>query len=382
MVKVAWLQTVIPNYRIELLSGISKYHEIELTCFHGEGKKGYNVESVGKELPVKSVWIKNYFVPFGNGRIFWQSHFWRIIHGDFNLIIVTEAIHNFTVWLIVLLKIMHQKKIVIFGHGTRKDKRTKFFFFKEKIRIFFIRRADAVLVYTEAGKEECVSAGIPSEKIFVFNNSLDTKALLGLKNSVSDKEILSLKKQYDTENKKVLIFIGRLYYQKRVDILIETFKQLRQDSENFILFIIGDGYESEKLREIAGSIADVHFLGSIFDKKELAKYLTISDLLVIPGAMGLTCLHAFAYGIPVVTSKSGVGHGPEIAYIKDNYNGILIDKTDAVLFKKSIMKLLNDPRAFSNMKNNCLNTVEKFSIDNMMPEFIRAIEFASSSYTH
>ncbi len=45
-----------------------------------------------------------------------------------------------------------------------------------------------------------------------------------------------------------------------------------------------------------------------------------------PGAVGLAILDAFAAGLPMVTTHCR-GHGPEIAYLRQNENGLMTEDT-------------------------------------------------------
>ena len=46
--------------------------------------------------------------------------------------------------------------------------------------------------------------------------------------------------------------------------------------------------------------------------------------MFVPGTSGLVINHAFAYGKPFITISNGVKHPPEIDYLEDGVNGLLL----------------------------------------------------------
>ncbi|MBD2153047.1 glycosyltransferase [Leptolyngbya sp. FACHB-16] len=129
---------------------------------------------------------------------------------------------------------------------------------------------------------------------------------------------------------KTIIFLGRLGFEKRVDLLIEAFAQLKQRQPDCSLLIVGDGPPDvvSSLKTLAAPIADIHFTGFLMGETK-ANVLASCDLFCSPSpyeTFGLTVVESMASGVPVVTVKSGA----VAEYLVDQQNAYLVQPNDAV----------------------------------------------------
>lgn len=373
---MAWLHSVIPDYHIPFLQRLTQVPGLDMTCFHGSGINGFHVHSVGPHLPVKSVWIRNYFFPYGNRRIFWQSALGRIIQEPYDVIICSELIHNLTIWALLGLRSVHKKPIILSGYGYRPQNLSNIFWkSKEYLRRYLLKSVNAIIVYTEHGREECVRAGIKPEKIFVSRNTLDTEYLISLENTIQSEELNTLRQRFKLSDRPVLLYVGRLITVKLIDILIDTFQRLRETTLKPVLLIVGEGPEYKSLLERVKKLENVHLLGPIYNERELARIFLVSDLLVIPGRVGLTCVHGFCYGVPIITTAHGVEQSPEFEYVKHEENGYLVSEPRAELYSDIIAYLLNNPHKLNKMRINARQTAQSLTMTNMVSEFINAVKY-------
>lgn len=126
----------------------------------------------------------------------------------------------------------------------------------------------------------------------------------------------------------VILFLGRLGFEKRVDLLIQAFAQLKRQQPNSSLLIVGDGPEDvvQSLKRLAAPIADVHFTGFLMGETK-ANVLASCDLFCSPSpyeTFGLTVVEAMASGVPVVTVASGA----VADYLTDGVNAYLVPPND------------------------------------------------------
>lgn len=129
--------------------------------------------------------------------------------------------------------------------------------------------------------------------------------------NVIDREMLLQKSQeipafYVDQSKVNFVFLGRLARVKRINLIIESFLQVRAQRNDVELFIIGDGPERNKLEQLASrSLATeaIHFTGNI---KNPYPYVRQMDCLLLMSAyegQSIVVQEARSLGLNVIASK-------------------------------------------------------------------------------
>ncbi len=238
---------------------------------------------------------------------------------------------------------------------------------------------DALIVYSESRKNSFVKLHPRMvARTFVANNTLDTATNISSYEKYTTYGTAQLKSELGLNSKYILIFVGRMRESKRIDLLVSAFKLLKSKYD-ISLVCIGAGMEREQLLN-TGPIENLFLPGDIHGVDKVGKYLAISDIMVIPGSVGLSIVHGFSFGLPIVTCRStqaGPYHAPEIEYLVDGCNGLYAD-SDATSIASCIEKLILNPKLLAQMKENALQTAKgEASIDRMVDGFKQAIEFVS-----
>jgi glycosyltransferase involved in cell wall biosynthesis len=155
--------------------------------------------------------------------------------------------------------------------------------------------------------------------------------------------------------------LGRLGFEKRVDLVIEAFAKLKRTQLNYSLIIVGDGPTDvvNQLKRLAEPIPDIHFAGFLLGETK-ANVLASCDVFCSPSpyeTFGLTVVEAMASGIPVVTVNSGAVSENVI----DGVNGYLVPPDDVEALANCLHKILSS----NNRKiiQHALQAVEQFSIE-------------------
>jgi glycosyltransferase involved in cell wall biosynthesis len=251
-----------------------------------------------------------------------------------------------------------------------------------RIQKWLFNQADALILYSDR-RASIVKQNIRYPgKVFVARNTLDTNELNQVYQNLLQEGKGKIKNDLGFKARFNLVFIGRLLPYKGLDDLLEAFAMLPEDPGTE-LHIIGDGPELNKHLIKKGNDPRIKFYGSISDLNLTGKFLYSSDLMVMPGSVGLSVVHAFAFGCPVITYErlagKGPGHGPEVEYIRDHVNGIFCEASPASL-ANTLAELLSTTSKIAAMSEKALETVQhEASIEQMMDGFHNMILYLNLS---
>jgi glycosyltransferase involved in cell wall biosynthesis len=99
----------------------------------------------------------------------------------------------------------------------------------------------------------------------------------------------------------------------------------------------------------------------------------ISKLLLMPGGVGLVVLDSFALGVPMVTTDTRM-HGPEIDYLEDGRNGILIECGESVeTYADGVVGLLQDEGCLERLREGALAAAADHTIEKMARNFATGV---------
>ena len=136
----------------------------------------------------------------------------------------------------------------------------------------------------------------------------------------------------------VVVYVGRLDGEKRIDLLIAAMERLKTNAQ---LVIIGKGLEEVALRRQASKLGDhCIFTGFVSDEEKCA-LLRRADILAMASPAELQCiaaLEALACGTPVVVSDQVAL--PEL--LDGGKNGVSFHYPDVNDLAHKIDELLND----------------------------------------
>lgn len=102
-------------------------------------------------------------------------------------------------------------------------------------------------------------------------------------------------------------------------------------------------------------------------------FFMFSKLCLMPGAVGLVILDAFALETPLITTNITY-HGPEIDYLVDGINGIIVQETeDPNSYAEQVAYLLQDKDALDKLKEGCRIAKTKYTMNEMVERFASGI---------
>lgn len=150
------------------------------------------------------------------------------------------------------------------------------------------------------------------------------------------------------QDKRYIIFVGRLDEQKGLAYLLEAFSMVRYRHKDIVLLLVWEGPLKERWVELAKhfNIQEyVKFVGYV-DNERLPFYYNASDMLVLASlSEGLpsVLIEAMACGLPVIgTSIEG------IRQIMENFNGgLMVPPQDSTALADAIDRVLGDAEKFA-----------------------------------
>lgn len=164
-------------------------------------------------------------------------------------------------------------------------------------------------------------------------------------------EKFNFKKVY----KKKLVYIGRIYKEKGIDLILNNAQSLNELGFSINLFgpVIDEIYYEKFNQNIY-----VEY-GGIADKNDVLNTLSRYDVLLFPsqdngeGYPGII-IEALSQGLPIVTSS--VGGVREMIF--DGLNGFLFDIEENEKFKDTILKITYDN--FAVLSKYAMNSAKKY----------------------
>ncbi len=362
-------------YRVPFLRRLSETEpDLSLTLYVGQAPSNYGAPKESpKDVPVRIKPIKNHFWPFGGHRVAWQSGALSILRSPADVIICPEVVHNLTVWVIRVLHRRFSKSLILTGFFTRTAG-TGLIAGSRRVMLRWLRgSAAAVIAYTESGSRALLAEGWEPERVFISQNTVDTEMLEALSAAVSEGDVADLRVRLGVGSQRIVLFIGKLIREKRLDVAIHALSRL---TEPPTLVVVGDGPERDHLEKLA-STGPVVFVGAIYDEAELAKYLSLAEFLVLPGRVGLTCVHGFAAGVPCVTTDQRAAlQTPEYEYLDHGANSLVVSDLDPGHHAEAFESLLEDAALLADLRSGARETGRRLGMDTMVSAFAAAVRAA------
>jgi glycosyltransferase involved in cell wall biosynthesis len=156
------------------------------------------------------------------------------------------------------------------------------------------------------------------------------------------------------EQTPIILFLSRLHYKKRPEVLIQAAQQLAAEGQDFHVILAGTG-ESSYVQTLVQQVNDlklseqVTFAGFVagMDKDLLLQGADIFALPTFSENFGIVLAEAMIAGLPIVTTP-GVQISPDILKFKA---GLIVEEEPAA-FRFALDRLLSSPALRQELGNN------------------------------
>lgn len=349
---VYYFARIVPAYRIAALAELNDRLNDRLVVCSGAPPAGSSLGAIDaapdesiRKLTLRNTWISGERVHFQQ----FLPAFRRF--GTPSAILAEESPRSISLPLLMLWARRHDVPLGLWGHFSSNAREPSDSTWRDSYRRYLAGRADACVCYT-AAIAESLGRTVPRDRIFVATNTVDTSSLFALHDRLAAEGRGPVRRRVGLpEGIPLMAFIGRLTDVEEMAGLVDLAADL-QKKQDVGLVIIGDGPARASLEQHIGreGLRHAFVLGAMRSFVESAPFLFASDVLVIPGPVGLAVNHAFALGLPVVTLRARPGmrfHGPEIDYIQDGVNGLIVERGSPEALARGVERVLQRREAYS-----------------------------------
>lgn len=197
---------------------------------------------------------------------------------------------------------------------------------------------------------------------FTLYNAVEVKRIAELACGISvNDERLRLKLPAESI---VIGVVGRLRWEKGVDLLIRAFQKVAEKNTDVHLLIVGGGPDEEKLKRLTENGGGrretgdgITFFGEA-DWETAMRQMALMDVVVVPSrfeGFGLSAAEAMAMGKPVIASE--VFGLSEV--VTDGETGLLFPAENIAALKECVSRLADDPALRIKLGTNGKRKAEK-----------------------
>jgi glycosyltransferase involved in cell wall biosynthesis len=369
--KIAILTNTIPSYREGFYNQIFANPDMKVTVFCQDNVPGFNYNTIHHKYP-DNVHIVN-FVAASKEKIVWQFlPFWRIIR-DFDIVFIDGNPRIISQALLATFLRMIGKKVVIWSmvHSCWNKS------FTESIRINWLRIFKNHFVYNDNDVKLLVEKGFNNKVIVGMNNGLNQTQIDKIISKWSVEALCSWKEENNIISDNIVISSGRLF-EGKYELVLEALAIIKNTIPDILWICIGDGTAREGLKIKAqelGVSSNCLFLGAIYDDEALAPYFLASKIFVHPTAVGLSIMHAFGFGLPIITHDNINEHGPEIIAFEDEINGLSYEHGNVSSFSDKVKYLLLNQGIVDKMSLNAKTIAQKkYNTNVMYQRFLEMVQ--------
>lgn len=367
--RVCVIQPVMKGYRLPFFAALDKRlaeEGIELQVVYGtpwreERKRSDHAilpPPLGKQIATRLL----------GGKLLWMPVMRPWIAAD--LVVIEHANKHLLNYLLMLLSRLRLKRVAYWGHG--RDRQADPNSFAERFKRRSLRWSDWWFAYTDEASRYVAEQGFEPARITTVQNAIDTRELRAQLAALTETDRSGMLNDLDWPvGSRIAIYCGSLYENKRLDWLMQAAETVHERHAGFRLLIVGDGPLAGEVEAFAATREWVRWVGPKFGRDK-ALMLSLAEVWLNPGLVGLGILDAFCARLPLLTTDLPL-HSPEIEYLEPGRSG-LITAPSATAFAAAIEMLLDDPSRLATMRAAAEEAGLRYSIEAMADNFATGVK--------
>lgn len=280
-----------------------------------------------------------------------------------DIVVISGSPRNLSNMLMLVVAGLKGARTVWWGHYWSSTSRP----YRFVLRLLLMKLSHGVLFYTD-------------QEVAEYRRGLgkrDRRPVTALNNGINIEPIAVLRKPYAAaEREKALLFIGRLTAKAELSTLLSALAEPRLNDVR--LEVVGDGPERTALMSQAQQlgIADrIAWHGGTTSEDAIARVANRCRIFVYPGGVGLSLIHAMAYGLPAVVHDERWAHMPEIAAFEAGRTGVAFHRGEPTALAKTVSDLLSDLTKMDHYSSEAITRTNKdFNTSGMETRFSSMID--------
>ncbi|MEV4920981.1 glycosyltransferase [Streptomyces tirandamycinicus] len=375
--RVVVVQPYVPNYRTAFFQRVHACLDAEgvaLEVLHGPPLPGHEA----RRDPTPSPWtvqLPARRVPLPRGRyLIWHQVQRRASSAD--AVVLEQALHNVETYPLLARHMTgrasgRSPRVAFWGHGrtyTRPSSRLG-----ARLKDTLSRQGAWFFAYTEGGATHLASRGFPQERITVVRNSADTRELAAHREraeqpgTAEHAEAQALRQRYGLVPGRTALFLGGLDRPKRIPFLLDSANRIAGRLPGFRLLVAGDGIEQGLVAEAASRPGRPVVAVGRATGRSAALLGAVSDVMLMPGRVGLCAVDSFALRTPIITTDWR-WHAPEFEYLVDGRNAAITPDHPAA-FAAAAAALMHDPARLASLSAACATDAADYTAEGMATRF-------------
>jgi glycosyltransferase involved in cell wall biosynthesis len=311
------------------------------------------------------------------GRLCWQNVGDSLAGASY--VILTQENKLLVNWWLLGRRRAMPPRVALWGHGRNFQPGGRGAQLLQQAKSWLSRRADWWFAYTASSANVVAGFGYPTARITTLNNAVDASALALQVARSRDTDQAALRRSLGIGAGPVGLFVGSLYAEKRLDLLVDAALRVRRSVPDFRLAIAGSGPLGGWLHARVAGLDWVHLLGPVRDKRKAAA-LAVAEVMLNPGALGLSIVDSFAAGVPMVVAATD-NHGPEVAYLEHGVNG-LMTRAHPDDYAVAVVAALRDTALAGRLRTGCASAARTYTQEAMVARFADGVAAWATAAPH
>ena len=277
--------------------------------------------------------------------------------------VVIDAAHvgNFTHWRIAAAKRRSGYRLVswLCGYEFHPGR------LKKALLDRFVPQYDFHLAYHTNARAYALMHGAKGHQIAIMHNTINEAKVARIPKA--DAVRLLNAKHPEIQNRRIVLFVGAILAEKRVEVILHAMTQLARSDVVFVL--VGDGEHLPAIRAACAGRSDVVITGAVIDG--VGPYFDAAEVYLLPGTGGLGINEAMAHGLPVI---SGFADGSADDLVIDGVNGFRLREGTAEELADRLAAILADPNLSAQMGSKSRELITtKFAFEGFIERITTAL---------